>query len=143
MDEDGQPWYLDIDISPPSLPVSKKRNRWYEEADFDGSNRAKREWLEKHRPIRWKEEWFKTEDLSDCLEEDTESSIRLRFYNDIDVIPEESLWFLKEGDHKKSGTLAGNKSKVYVVMKILRNCSNSDIKSFKVIKCLTAAALYG
>ena len=141
-DEDGQPWHLDIDISPPALPVSKKRNRWYEEADFDGSNRAKREWLEKHRPVRWKEEWFKTEDLSDCLEEDTESSIRLRFYNDIDVIPEESLWFLKEGDHKKSGTLAGNKSKVYVVMKILRNCSSSNIKSFKVIKCLTAVALF-
>ena len=37
------------------------------------------------------------------------------------------LLFYKEGE-----TLAGNKKKVYVLLKILKKCTNADITSFKV-----------
>ena len=36
--------------------------------------------------------------------------------------------------YKEDKTLAGNKIKVYVVTKILRKCTNTDITSFKVSK---------
>ena len=48
------------------------------------------------------------------------------------VIPFQSLLFLKQGDNVKSGTLSGNKKKVYVILKLMKKCYNADITSFKV-----------
>ena len=88
---------LDVDISPPQFPVSKKRYKVYgyvrEVPDFDGSNSHKRAWLEKHRPVGWKAEWDKSEDMSDATGENDglRRGIRLRFFNFQDVIPEEVI----------------------------------------------------
>ena len=38
--------------------------------------------------------------------------------------------FLKEGSSSRSGTLAGNKKLVYVLMKILKKCTDDSITSF-------------
>ena len=48
--EDGSLLNLDIDVNPPSFPVSNRRYKdWFgdvkEEPDYDGSNCAKRAWL--------------------------------------------------------------------------------------------------
>ena len=45
----------------------------------------------------------------------------------------QTLLFLHEGDAGRSGTLAGEKKKVYVGMKILKKCTGAKLTSFKVI----------
>ena len=91
---------LDVDICPPQFPVSKRRYNLYnhrvyvvEEPDFDGSNSDKRAWLEEHRPVGWRQEWDKSEDMSDATGENDglRRGIRLRFFNFQDVIPEEVI----------------------------------------------------
>ena len=88
---------LDVDISPPQFSVSKRRYKYYgtveEEPDFDGSNSHKRACLEEHRPVGWKSEWDKSEDMSDATGENDGllRGIRLRFFNFQDVIPEEVI----------------------------------------------------
>ena len=90
---------LDVDINPPQFPVSKRRYKdWWrgdvlEEPDFDGSNKHKRAWLEQHRPVGWRAEWDKSEDMSDATGDNDGllRGIRLRFFNFQDVIPEEVI----------------------------------------------------
>ena len=65
-----------------------------EEPGFDGSNKNKRAWLEEHRPVGWREEWDKSEDMSDAIRESSKArklkrGILYRFFNSQDVIPEE------------------------------------------------------
>ena len=64
--KDGSVLNLDVDINPPQFPVSRRRYkekksrlfyRIKEEPDFDGSNKHKRAWLEKHRPVGWRADW--------------------------------------------------------------------------------------
>ena len=87
-----------MDICPPQFPVSNMRYKEYrgpvrEEPDFDGSNRHKRAWLEKHRPVGWKAEWDKSEDMSDATGENDglRRGVGFRFFNFQDVIPEEVI----------------------------------------------------
>ena len=106
--KDGSVLNLDVDINPPQFPVSKRRYKdkekeysWYpvlEEPDFDGSNKHKRAWLEKHRPVGWRAEWDKSEDMSDATGDNDGllRGIRLRFFNFQDVIPEEVIIDKKE-----------------------------------------------
>ena len=105
VNQDGSFLYLDVDVNPPSFPVSKRRYKSYsyknqsgypsadlvDEPDFDGSNTDKRAWLEKHRPVGWKVEWDKTEDMSDAVKEreDLRRAVRLRFHNHRDVLAEQ------------------------------------------------------
>ena len=97
--KDGSVLNLDVDINPPQFPVSKRRYKEYswdpvkEEPDFDGSNKHKRAWLEKHRPVGWRAEWDKSEDMSDATGDNDGllRGIRLRFFNFQDVIPEEVI----------------------------------------------------
>ena len=85
---------LDIDINPPTIPVEKKydfENHKYDE--FDGRNVLKRERLEREREklVDWKSEWIKSEDNSEAAGEDDglKRSVRLRFFNQRDVIAEQ------------------------------------------------------
>ena len=102
--KDGSVLNLDVDINPPQFPVSKRRYKEYpfkvyrwdpvlEEPDFDGSNKHKRAWLEQHRPVGWRAEWDKSEDMSDATGDNDGllRGIRLRFFNFQDVIPEEVI----------------------------------------------------
>ena len=98
--KDGSVLNLDVDINPPQFPVSKRRYQEYrfpyhviEDPDFDGSNKHKRAWLEKHRPVGWRAEWDKSEDMSDATGDNDGllRGIRLRFFNFQDVIPEEVI----------------------------------------------------
>ena len=105
VNQDGSSLYLDVDVNPPSFPVSKRRYKSYsyknqsgypsadlvDEPDFDGSNTDKRAWLEKYRPVGWKVEWDKTEDMSDAVKEgdDLRRAVRLRFHNHRDVLAEQ------------------------------------------------------
>ena len=61
-----------------------------EEADYDGSNKDKRAWLERHRPVDWKSEWIKSEDMSDATSQGDglRRAVRLRFFNNRDVLAE-------------------------------------------------------
>ena len=82
---------LDIDISPPALPVSRGyRDRT---GEFDGRNVQKRERLEREREklVDWKTEWNKSEDNSEAAGEDDglKRSVRLRFFNQRNVISEQ------------------------------------------------------
>ena len=104
-----------------------------DEPEFDGSNAAKRAWLEKMRMPGWLTEWIKTEDMSDGASEDSSRSIRLRFINPEEVIVEQCILFLKGDDpNGKGGTLSGNKLLVYVIMKILKKCTDAKLQSFKM-----------
>ena len=138
VNDDGSVLNLDVDVSPPSIPLStgSKKNRWgdYEhEPVFDGSNEDKRAWLEKMRMPGWLTEWIKTEDMSDGASEDSSRSIRLRFINPEEVIVEQCILFLKEDDpNGQGGTLSGNKLLVYIIMKILKKCTNAKLQSFKI-----------
>ena len=99
--KDGSVLNLDVDINPPQFPVSKRRYKYeerdlywdpvLEDPDFDGSNKHKRAWLEQHRPVGWRAEWDKSEDMSDATGDNDGllRGIRLRFFNFQDVIPEE------------------------------------------------------
>ena len=97
--EDGPPLNLDIDVNPPSFPVCNRR--YYddkytdkfnveEEPDYDGSNTDKRSWLERHRPVGWKTEWLKSEDMSDAASpgDKLRRAVRLRFFNNQEVLAE-------------------------------------------------------
>ena len=79
---------LDIDINPPTIPIME---RWRDE--FDGRNVMKRERLEREREqlVDWKGEWIKSEDNSEAAGEDDglKRSVRLRFFNQRDVIAEQ------------------------------------------------------
>ena len=61
-----------------------------EEPDYDGSNTAKRAWLERHRPVGWKTEWLKSEDMSDAASpgDKLRRAVRLRFFNNQEVLAE-------------------------------------------------------
>ena len=107
--KDGSVLNLDVDINPPQFPVSKRRYKEYswrpvkEEPDFDGSNKHKRAWLEKHRPVGWRAEWDKSEDMSDATGDNDGllRGIRLRFFNFQDVIPEEVIINTKASNQKQ------------------------------------------
>ena len=67
-----------------------RRNGVVEEPDYDGSNTAKRSWLELHRPVGWKTEWLKSEDMSDAASpgDKLRRAVRLRFFNNQEVLAE-------------------------------------------------------
>ena len=155
VNEDGSLLNLDVDVNPPSFPVSNRRywnygleegDEWNDEIsiygvledepDYDGSNIDKRAWLERHRPVGWKTEWLKSEDMSAAASpgDKLRRAVRLRFFNNQEVLAEQSLLFLKPEDeeNKSGGTLSGNKKLDYVVMKIMKKCADADITSFKV-----------
>ena len=70
-------------MNPPNLPVVNVN-------DYDGSNTAKRAFLERTRMVDWKTEWDKSRDMTDAVinDEDLEMSVRLRNPNFEDVIAE-------------------------------------------------------
>ena len=93
--EDGEPFIIDVDINPPTIPVENVKN-------FSGSNKMKRLWLRKNRrTIRnWRAEWRKTHDMSAAgkvkvkgkngrLVRVGKRSVRLRLVNRKLVIPEQ------------------------------------------------------
>ena len=47
------------------------------------------------------------------------------------ILTLQCLLFYRPGDEKKSGTLSGNKKKVYVMLKVLKKCTDANITSFK------------
>ena len=83
---------MDVDVSPPTIAVSNIDK-------YDGSNRKKRQWLERHRPINWVPEWYKSHDMSAAVmydedgemivDEDVHRCIRMRRVNKDLVIPEQ------------------------------------------------------
>ena len=77
---DGSKLNLDVDVSPPTIPVRNNEK-------YDGSNKKKREWLEKHRPVNWISEWRKSYDMT-AAAEGGKRSVRLRRVNRNLVIPE-------------------------------------------------------
>ena len=95
VNSDGSLLNLDVDINPPSFPVSKggyKRGKTLvEDPDYDGGNTDKRSWLEQHRPVGWRTEWDKSEDMSDAAGpgDGLRRAVRLRFFNHQDVIAEQ------------------------------------------------------
>ena len=128
VNDDGSVLNLDVDVSPPSIQVDRKRN-WrgeYVEPPFDGSNAVKRAWLEQMRMPGWLTEWIKTEDMSEGATDDDQGAVRLRFINPEEVIAERTILFLDEN------TLKGNKLLVYIVMKILKKCTDAKLQSFKM-----------
>ena len=82
---------LDIDLSPPSIPVRNVN-------DYDGSNQKKRDWLEKFRPKNWLREWRKSPDMSAAS--GGRRSIRLRRLSEDLVIPERVCYFISKGGNK-------------------------------------------
>ena len=96
VNEDGSLLNFDVDINPPSFSVSNRRYRdkkndiVVEEPDYDGSNKDKRAWLRRHRPVDWKSEWIKSEDMSDATRQGDglRRAVRLRFFNNRDVLAE-------------------------------------------------------
>ena len=101
VNEDNTVTYMDVDINPPSIPVSKRLYQEYpqgpviEEEDYDGSNTDKRAWLEEHRPINWKTEWDKSEDMSEAAADGLMRCVRLRFHNHHDVLAEQVQLLIK------------------------------------------------
>ena len=139
VNDDGSVLNLDVDVSPPSIQVSRGKERGWrgrvtgEGPLFDGSNAAKRAWLEQMRMPGWLTEWIKTEDMSEAASEDTTRSVRLRFINPEEVIVEQCILFLKGDDPEgHGGTLSGNKLFVYIIMKILKKCTDAKLQSFKM-----------
>ena len=144
VNEDGSLLNLDIDVSSTSYPVSNRRYKeyWYdlqedpdyngcvyEEPDYDGSNTAKPAWLERHRPVGWKTEWLKSEDMSAAASpgDQLRRAVRLRFFSNKEVLAERSLLFYKPEEDKTGGTLSANKKMVYVLLKIMKKCFNADL----------------
>ena len=91
--------------------------------------------VNRHRPVGWKTEWLKSEDMSAAASpgDQLRRAVRLRFFNNKEVLAERSLLFYKpEDDDKTGGTISGNKMMAYVLLKIMKKCFNDDITSFKV-----------
>ena len=146
VNEDGSVLNMDVDVNPPSFPVSNRRyddgksvniGKFHavEETDYDGSNTKKKDYLAKNRQVGWKTEWRKSEDMSAAASpgDKLRRAVRLRFFNNQEVLAERSLLFYKPEDGDKTGgTLSGNKKKVYVLLKIMKKIFNADITSFKV-----------
>ena len=82
-EDDGELFRLDVDVNPPTPHVKNIK-------DYSGSNRAKREWLEKNRHwlIYWLPEWRKSLDMS-AAALGAKRSIRFRKINRNKVIPEQ------------------------------------------------------
>ena len=98
--KDGSKFNLDVDVCPPTFPISSRMYRKkrfpsflevIKEPSFDGSNQEKRAWLERNRPVNWIEEWIKSEDMSDATGEgdDLTRCVQFRFFNNRDVIAEQ------------------------------------------------------
>ena len=81
-EDDGTKINLDVDVSPPTIPVKNVEN-------FNGSNKSKREWLEKHRPVNWISEWRKSYDMTAAT--GGKRAVRLRRVNRDLVIPEQVI----------------------------------------------------
>ena len=77
---DGTKFNLDVDVSPPTIPVE------YIEY-YDGNNEDKRKWLEKKRPVNWLKEWEKSYDMT-AAGDGGKRAVRLRRVNRNLVIPE-------------------------------------------------------
>ena len=81
-EEDGTKFNLDVDVSPPTIPVKNVEN-------FNGSNQSKKKWLEKHRPVNWISEWRKSYDMTAAV--GGKRAVRLRRINRNLVIPEQVI----------------------------------------------------
>ena len=98
-EENGQLYHLDVDINPPTLPVGKIQMLDIyiydvkDEADFDGSNTDKRNWIltQREKMAGWKTEYDKTLDNSAAagVNDGLPRPVRLRCYNMKDVIVEQ------------------------------------------------------
>ena len=82
VEPDGSLFNIDVDVTPPSIPVWNDGPK-----DFNGSNKKKRQHLEKHRPLLWRTEWQKTEDMTEAAGDNDGlyRPVRLRFANGQDV----------------------------------------------------------
>ena len=91
-ESDGSKLNLDVDVCPPSFGVSNDRPK-----DFNGSNKKKRRWLEEHRPVMWRTEWRKTENMRDAARADDGllRPVRLRFANGRDVWVEQVSRYIR------------------------------------------------
>ena len=84
-DEPNGKLNLDVDVSPPTIPVRFIEN-------YDGNNEKKRRWLERHRPANWVSEWRKSYDMTAAgKSKGAKRSVRLRRINRNLVIPEQVL----------------------------------------------------
>ena len=91
--EDGIKTNLDVDVPPPSVPISNSKDVHGNEILYDGSNTQKRLWLEKNRPINWLPEWYKSEDMSAATRngegKKLRRTVRLRFFGPTEVLAEQ------------------------------------------------------
>ena len=80
---DGSKMNFDVDVSPPTIPV-----RYIDK--YNGSNKKKRLWLEKNRPVNWIPEWRKSYDMTAAgKRKGGKRSVRLRRVSRHLVIPEQ------------------------------------------------------
>ena len=81
--DDGTPELnLDIDVSPPSLYVNNE--------DYDGNNLEKRAWLLRERPVDWRPEYRKSQDMTEVgKDRSRRRSVRIRRLNRDTVVPEQ------------------------------------------------------
>ena len=96
IDEEEGNLPLDVDVSPPSFPISQVKSQYnfmgpVPVPQFDGKIMDKRSNLEATRPYLWFAEWEKTEDMSDAAYEGDglRRAVRLRNYNGVDVLAEQ------------------------------------------------------
>ena len=71
--------------------------------NFNGSNKSKREWLEKHRPVNWISEWRKSYDMTAAT--GGKRAVRLRRVNRDLVIPEQVIIMIIIVVHDKNNSL--------------------------------------
>ena len=80
INEDGSLHYLDMDLS---IPTFKAANG----ADFDGHSGEYDKYLERERPVGWREEQRKLDYMSNSVDDGAEKFIKIRMINRDTVVP--------------------------------------------------------
>jgi len=118
--ENGSPFYLDMDLNCPSLSTSNIDS-------YDGSINSYKRFLRSSRPVGWREEMGKLEDMfSAGAYPGVTRSVRIRCISPGVVIPSQALLFLSPD------TLEGEKLDVYCLGKMLKYFTRADVTSYKL-----------
>lgn len=114
---DGTIFIMDCDVNCPNLLST---------TPYDGSTVCARNCLTEVQPIGWLDEIQKLEDMSSVAGDfHLKRTLRFKQINRKTVIAQQALLFLDKG------TLQDSKLELYVLLKILKSCTDGKVTSFK------------
>jgi len=120
-EKDGTLFTIDCDLNCPTWPTHTR---------FNGTIKDAENYLIREQPVGWLEELSKLESMTEAaaslhLLTSKIWPVKFRLINKDTVLPSQTLLFMRDQ------TLRGRKLDIYVLLKILKYCTGSSVKSYQ------------